>query len=134
MIHVVLALVLTLAAGCASAPPEQRRLEEDLLGRWTGDPVAVPAHAWWAGARFDVSFAAPGIISHGRDFSVLMTTYDGHAHPLRFEGTYEVASATRLDVDEENLGGHWDVARRGKDEITLTRGEMVLALRKRYGS
>ena len=83
-----LVLLLALVAGCASAP-EKEALEEDLLGRWVGDPVDAPARSWWEGARFDVSFAPPGIISHGRDFSVVVSTFEGHPHPLRFEGTYD---------------------------------------------
>ena len=132
MTRLALMLLLALAAGCASR--EVKQLREDVVGRWIGDAVSAPRNAWWEGARFDVSFAPAGVLFGGRNFTVVASTFAGHPIPLRFAGTYEVESAERIEVEELNLGGYWDVARKAKDEMTLTRGDMVLALRKRYGS
>jgi hypothetical protein len=119
-------LVLLVLCGCASE--EKRALEDSLVGRWRGEAVDPPNEVWFSKAVFDFAF------SDTSDFSAVVATYDRQPHELRFEGEYDVEDGRVVKIEERNLGGDWTVERRGPDEILMSRGDMKLTLRKRYGS
>ncbi|HVY62565.1 MAG TPA: hypothetical protein VHF22_12975, partial [Planctomycetota bacterium] len=130
--HVCLFLILAIS-GCASgesrqAAEKREAFEHEIVGRWVGEPVSPPAEVWFTHAKFDLWF------SDQDDFSAVVSTYAGHPYDLRFVGEYRVKHADVLHVDERNLGGDWKVTRRTPDAMTLTRGDLTLALKRRYGT
>ena len=130
------AFVPLLLAGCAAGESRQegdlrRALETDIQGRWTGDPVGPPPEVWFEHAKFDLEFTDQG------EFSALVSTYAKHPYELRFTGEYSVKHSDTVVIHDNppNLGGKWDVRRGGAPgELVLSRGDITIALRKRYGT